>query len=576
MVTAPTANIKQTEQKINTAFQTDARAEIERWVKDYGDKNTLVFSLQPYTDIHLSEKFKTSNGLSAGSDTIYSYILSGIAIFILLIACINFVNLTVARSIKRSKEIGIRKVVGGERRQLIMQFLGESFTLCFFAFLLAILIVQLVLPTFNQLASKALYLSYLFDIKLVAGYIALFFITGLLAGFYPALVLSNYNPVQTLYNRFTVRGKSYLQKGLVILQFALATLLVIATVTIYSQFNYLTNKPLGYDDKNVVLIQKWGIKLNEAELFKAELLKNPDIISVAAKNGGRRGTVAKINGETQIGFDFETVDEYYLPLFKIPIVQGRNFSSEYPSDSSHSILVNEAFVKKAGWKKPIGETVNFWYRNNEKYTVVGVVKDYHFRPLAEEIAPQLFTLKAPGNTYGLILAKIKPNATASSLKHIQKTFRKFFPLSSYDYKFKDLENLKNYEAEAKWKQMMLFGAVITIFISCIGLFGLSVLSAEKRTKEVGIRKVLGASVGRVVTLLSIDFLRLVTIAMLIAMPAAWLLANKWLENYPYRITLNWTIFAGAGILVVLVALTTISFQAIKAAIANPAKSLRSE
>ena len=576
VVLAPNADIKQAEAKMNEVFRTDAKEDIRMWAEKYGNKNTILFSLQHFTDIHLSEDFKASNGLSDASDTIYSYVLSAIALFILLIACINFINLTVARSVKRAKEIGIRKVIGGERKQLIVQFLGESFALCFLAFLLAIMIVQLILPTFNQLANKALYLSYLFDVKLVAGYIILFIVTGLLAGFYPALVLSSYNPVQTLYRRFTLARKNYLQKGLVILQFSLATILVVATITIYSQFNYLTNKDLGYDDKNVVLIEKWGIKFEEASLLKEELLRNPEIVGVASKNGGRRGTSAKINGETEIGFDYETIDESYLPLYKIPIVKGRNFSNEFPSDSSHSILVNEAFVRKAGWKQPLGQTVNFWYRNNEKYTVVGVVKDYHSRPLAEKIGPQLFTLKAPENTYGLALMRVKPNTAAVSLQHITKAFKKIFPASSYSYKFKDQENLKNYEAEAKWKQMMMFGAIITIFISCIGLFGLSVLSAEKRTKEIGIRKVLGASVSRVVATLSSDFLKLVIIAILIAMPVAWMLADKWLQNYPYRIPLSWSTFAVTGLLVILIALTTVSFQAVKAAMANPVKSLRSE
>jgi putative ABC transport system permease protein len=576
VVLAPQANIKLVESKMKKVFETDAKEDIKMWAEKYNDRNTIVHSLQPYASMHLSEDFKASNGLNDASDTMYSYILSGIALFILLIACINFVNLTVARSVKRAKEIGIRKVVGGDRKQLIIQFLGESFALCFCAFLLAVVIVQVLLPVFNQLANKTLYFSYLFDIKLVTGYIALFLITGLLAGFYPALVLSGYNPVQTLYNRFTLSGKSYLQKGLVVLQFSLATLLVIATITIYSQFNYLTNKKLGYDDKNVVIVDRWGIQTNEAKLFKDELLKNPNFVSVAYKNGGRQGTIAHINGEAEAGFDYETIDESYLPLYNIPIVKGRNFSPDFPSDSSHSILVNETFVKNAGWKEPIGQVVNFWYRNNEKYTVVGVVKDYHFRTLTEKIGSQLFRLKKPDDKYGLAIIKIKPNTAAASLQHIRAVFRKVFPVNSYSYKFKDLENLKNYEAEAKWKQMMLFGAAITIFISCIGLFGLSVLSAEKRMKEIGIRKVLGASVGRVVTTLSTDFLKLVTIAMLVAMPVAWLLANKWLQNYPYRITLSWPMFAAAGLLVVLLALTTVSFQAIKAAVANPVKSLRSE
>jgi putative ABC transport system permease protein len=237
-------------------------------------------------------------------------------------------------------------------------------------------------------------------------------------------------------------------------------------------------------------------------------------------------------------------------------------------------LVNESFVKQAAWKSPIGKTVNFWY-NNKRYSVIGVVKDYHYASLNEKIGPQLFTMKKDNN-YGMVYIKIKPGTDAASLKQIQKTFKQLFPLSPYNYTFMNEQNLKNYEAEAKWKQIMLFGAILTIFISCIGLFGLSVLSAEKRTKEIGIRKVLGASVKTVIKILSKDFLKLVFISLIIAIPAAWLAANKWLGNYPYRISLNWWLFASAGILVILIALITVSFQAIKAAIANPVKSLRTE
>jgi putative ABC transport system permease protein len=230
-------------------------------------------------------------------------------------------------------------------------------------------------------------------------------------------------------------------------------------------------------------------------------------------------------------------------------------------------------VKKAGWKNPIGQLVSFG--DNPKYTVIGVVRDYHFQSLSQEIVPELFSMRMQ-NDYGMVYIKIKPNSVAQCLKYIEKTFKKLFPLNPYTYIFKDQENLKNYEAEAKWKQIIFYGAVLTIFISCIGLFGLCVLSAEKRTKEIGVRKVLGASVGRVASILSKDFLKLVVIALLIAMPLAWLSANKWLQSYPYRITLSWWMFTMAGLLVVFIALVTISFQAIKAAIANPVKSLRTE
>ena len=574
---APGANVKNVELKMQKLFESDARETIKMIREKYGDSATTYYSLQAFTDMHLSKDYKAENGLTDASNPFYSYILSGIAIFILLIACINFVNLTVARSVKRAKEIGVRKVVGGNRRQLILQFLGESFFLCFLAFLLSILLVQWVLPVFNHLSNKALALSYLFDVKLVLGFIALFLLTSLLAGFYPALVLSGYDPVQTLYSRFALAGKNYLQKGLVILQFALASFLIIGTITMYSQFHYLTNEKLGYDDTNLVAVHLnyFGIEHNKAQPVKNEMINSPDIEDVSFKNGGSWGTVARVNGETEIPFAFETVDETYLPLLKIPLVKGRNFSKDFPSDSTHSVLVNEAFVKKAGWKDPIGQQVDFWYNKGERYSVVGVVKNYHYEALTKEIEPQLFTMK-PGNRYGIMFVKIKPGTASAALKHIEKTFKKLFPTNPYIYTFKDQENLKNYESEARWKQILMFGALLTIFISCIGLFGLSVLSAEKRTKEIGIRKVLGASVRNVVSLLSTDFLKLVFIALLIAIPMAWLAANKWLENYPYRITLSWWMFSIAGLLVIVVAFVTVSFQAMKAAFANPVKNLRTE
>ena len=577
VILSPQADVKSLETKMKKFYDEDTKEAIKRLTVQYGPEVAdwkADYQLQPFLDMHLNKELAATNGLSDASNPVYSYILSGIAIFILLIASINFINLTIARSVKRAKEIGIRKVVGGERTQLIIQFLGESLLICLFAFLFALLIVQLILPVFNELSNKALALSYLFDIKLVTGYILLFLFTAFLAGFYPALVLSGYNPVQTLYSRFNLTGKNYLQKALVVLQFSLASFLIIATLTIYAQFNYLTTEKLGYDDSNLVGIEKWNLTRAQAALFKSELLKNPNISDVTFKNGGSWGTVAKVNTDSIIQFAYETIDENYLPLLKIPVLQGRNFSVDFPGDSSHSILVNETFAKKAGWKKPVGQLVNFWY-NNEKYQVIGLVKDYHFESLNREIGPQLFIMK-PGNNYGITFIKLKPGTETASLKHIERIFKQLFPAFPYTYKFKSEENFKNYEAEQKWKQIMLFSAVLTIFISCIGLFGLSVLSAERRTKEMGIRKVLGASVNQVVTVLSKDFVKLVILALLIAIPLAWFAANKWLQNYPYRIGLSWQIFALAGVLVIFIALATVSFQAIRTALANPAKSLRTE
>ncbi|CAH0996226.1 hypothetical protein EMA8858_02357 [Emticicia aquatica] len=571
----PKSDDKNVVAKMKRVYETDAKEAMKRMAKDYGIKESTRYLLQPLSDLHLSTQFIASNGLQDASNPTFSYILAGIAIFILIIACINFVNLTVARSLKRAKEIGVRKVVGGDRQQLIFQFLGESFTLCLIAFLLAILLVELTLPTFNHLSNKALALSYLFDIKLVLSYIGIFFLTSLLAGFYPALVLSGYNPVQTLYGRFNLSGKNYLQKSLVVLQFGLASFLIIATITIYLQFNYLTTKELGYDDKNLIMVEKWNMKHQEAQLFKDELLKNPNIIDVAPKNGGFWGTVAKVNGEKQLSFAYETVNPSYLPMLKIPIVEGRNFSPEFPSDSTNSVLVNETFVKEAGWKKPIGQIVNFWYDNNTKYSVVGVVKDYHFASLNEKIGSQLFTMK-PKNDYGKVFIKIKPNTETITLAHIAKIFKQVFPISSYEYKFKEAENLKSYESEAKWKQIMLFGAVLTIFISCIGLFGLATLSAEKRTKEIGIRKVLGASIASIVTLLSTDFIKLVCLSFIFSFPLAYFSTQKWLEKYPYRADFNWWIFAFTALITICIALFTVGWQSIRAALMNPVKSLKTE
>ena len=578
VVVNPNSNIAGIESNMQKFYVADATKTFKAMLEKYGDgpgASMGTYFLQPYTDIHMNKDLPAQNGMINASNPMYAYILSGIALFVLLIACINFINLTVARSVKRTKEIGIRKVVGGDRKQLIFQFLGESFLLCFIAFALALLIVQLILPVFNDLANKALSVAYLFDAKLIAGYIVLFLLTGLLAGFYPALVLSGYKPVETLYSRFNIKGKNYLQKSLVVLQFALASFLIIATFTIYQQFNFLTHTDLGYDDSNIIELNKNQIKHDEAALFKAELMKNPNIVDVGLKNGGQWMTGARTGNDSNISFDYETVDESYIPVMKIPVIKGRNFSKAYPGDAVNSILVNEAFVQKVGWKNPIGEIVNFFYNNNEIYHVVGVVKDYHNKSLNQKIGPQLFTMKKD-NPYGLYDIKIKPGTETQSLNYIKKAFKQFYPISPYDYVFKDEQRLKDYESEAKWKQIILFGAVLTIFISCIGLFGLSVLSAEKRTKEIGIRKVLGASVNGVVAILSKDFLKLVALALIIAIPAAYMAGDKWLQNYPYRITQSWWLFAGAAVLVIMIALVTVSFQAIKAAMSNPVESLRTE
>ena len=574
LVLKPGSDVKTVEKKIAAVFAVESAEQLKEMSDKYGFKDKMRFGLQPFLQMHTSKEYPADNGLSDASNPTYSYILSGIALFILVIACINFINLTVARSLKRAKEIGIRKVVGGQRRQLIAQFLGESYILSFIAFLLAVELVILIMPFFNTLSNKVLSFSYLLDGKLIAGYAGIFLLTGLLAGFYPALVLSGFNPVQSLYNRQRFAGKNYLSRGLVVLQFTLATFLIIATITIYSQFDYLMHYDLGYNDKNVMVVHASGMDKQKFALFKEQLSGNPAIKNITADQGGRWGTIAHVNNAQQIEFDIKHIDENYLPMFEIPIVRGRNFSKELVSDSAQSVLVNEEFVKKAGWKEPLGEVVDFFY-NNKKYHVIGVVKDYHFLSLTEKTTAQLLSMN-PSYPYRDIFIKIREGHKSEAKQAVEKKFRGIFPFIPYQYDFKDAINAQQYESEAKWKQIISFGALLTIFVSCIGLFGLATLSAEKRKKEIGIRKVLGASVQAIVTKLSNDFLKLVLLAAIIASPAAWWAMHSWLENYPYRISLNLWIFGFAALMVIIVAVCTIGFQAIKAAVANPVESLRTE
>lgn len=541
-------------------------------IRSQGFNQTFYHDLLPLKDIHLSKDVKPEFGFTNGSNPMYSYILSGIAVFILIIACINFVNLTIARSIKRAKEIGIRKVVGSGRQQLIVQFLGESFLLCFLSFLSAFLLAQLVLPLFNEITNKALSLSYLMDGKLVTGYFALFFATTLLAGFYPAIVLSSFNPVQTFYHQFRLTGKNNLQKGLVIFQFTLTTVLILGTLTIYLQFEYLAKKDLGYDSGNIVHVPTRNLSPRAAKIFAEALMKNPNIISVAPFRHSM--TNAKIAGDSIKHFTYDLVDEHFVTLLKLEILKGRNFSSQFPSDASKAVLVNEAFVKMAGLKDPIGHEISF-FLTSQKKTIVGIVKDYHYASLRDVIEPQCFAAMPDGEEmYRQMLIRIKPNSESSSLPHIEHTFKKMFPVQPYTYQFDEDQNRQQYVAEAKWKQVILIGSTLTIFISAFGLFGLSVLTAEKRFKEIGIRKVLGASVHSITITLTKDFLFLISLALLIALPIGYFACNTWLENYPYRINISVWLFVVAGLTVLIVAICTISYQSIRAALMNPVESLK--
>ncbi len=571
----PGVNIKAVEQKFARIYEASSEDEAKNAAEQYGLKDKISYELQPLLGMHLDTAYVPDNGLYNASDPVYSYILTGIALFLLIIACINFINLSIARSLARAKEIGIRKVAGSERKQLIFQFLGESFLLSFFGFVFALLLVVLALPFFNEVSNKALSFSYLFDIKLIFLYAGLFIVSGLLAGFYPALILSKFNPVDTLYGRTNYTGKNYLSKSLVVLQFALATFLIIGTIIIYSQFNFLTHYKLGYNDDNLAIVKTGSIDAKKVNRIAEELQKNPAVVSIAARNGGFRSTSAKIDGK-EINLAYETIDKEYLPTLQLNLVQGHNFTGENSFDSATSAIVNETFVKTAGWKEPLGKKIDFFWDSGRIYNVVGVVKDYYYSSLKETIKPQLFTMDARSGKYGQLWVKINPANTASTLQFIQKTVRMALPLQPFQYEFKKDINAAKYESEQKWKQIISFAAILTIFVSCIGLFGLASLAAQKRTKEVGIRKVLGAGVTDIVRKLSMGFLALVLIASLIAVPAAWWVSHKWLQGYPVRIEISIWIFVFALVLIVTVSILTVSFQAIKTAIANPVKSLRTE
>ena len=569
----PDADIEKVEAKFKVVYESKAEDQIKEAKDKYNINETFRYGLQPLLDLHLSTDFSVANGLVDGSNPIYTKILGAIALFMLVIACINFVNLTVARSLKRAKEIGIRKVIGGERKQLIYQFLGESFVVTFLSFVLAVLLVILFLPFFNMLSNKELSFSYLLDVKLILGYISLFFFTALLAGFYPALVLSNFNPVQTLNNRIPLLGKNYLAKILVVFQFTLTTILIIGTVIIYLQYNYLKNFKLGYNDSNLVVVNINQVKFNNLEVLRSELMKNSNVEAMTPRQSGNWLTVAKVN-EEEIEFEIYIVDSTFVTVLEIPIVSGRNFSSAYPSDNVNSVLVNEAFMKKAGWNDLNNRQVDFFY-DSIKYNVIGVIKDYHYQSLMQDVKPQLFCMN-PKYNYGQLLIRIKPEQTASTIKHIEKVVKTQQPFKPFIYDFKDELNLKQYASDAKWKKIISSAAILTIFISCIGLFGLTTLSAEKRIKEIGIRKVLGASVVSIVSTLANSFVKLILISTFLSFPIAWWLVHKWIQNYPYRIDINIWIFILAGTFVLFVSMLTIGMQAIKSALANPIKSLRTE
>jgi putative ABC transport system permease protein len=533
--------------------------------------------LEPLKDVYL---YSTRDDSKTGHIT-NVYIFSIVAIFILLIACFNFIDLTTARSSERAKEVGIRKVVGAGRKQLAGQFLGESVVLCLIAFVLTFFLSWLLLPLFNQLAGKTISSS-IFDHWDYLG--LLFFASigiGLLAGIYPALVLSSFKPVIVLKGRFSTGTRGIiLRKGLVIAQFTISIALIIATIVVYNQMNFMQNQDLGFSKDQMMVIDTNGDPAKNT--FEQSVKDLPNVKSVAMSGsvpgGGNPGAYSEIenkHGDMQIAnLDLYFVGFNFINQFKIKMVAGRGFSKEFGTDTTQAMVLNEAAVKLFGYTSPeqaIGKRFKQWGREGK---IIGVMKDFHFRSLQEEIKPLSMRIE-PGGC-NLVSIKVATTNLPKTIAAVEKKWKTLIPDRPFNYYFLDEFFNRQYRSEVRFGHLFLNFAILAIFISCLGLLGLASYSTIQRTKEIGIRKVMGASVSNIVNLLSIDFLKLVFISFVIAAPLAWYFMHQWLKDFAYRININWWIFLAAGVTAVLVALFTISFQAIKAAIANPVKSLRSE
>lgn len=581
----PTASPQKVEAKFLTVFQANAHDQLLEIQKQEGQQPQLRFGLQPITDVHLNvtgldaeEGSSLEHGLSGGSTRTYSYVLLSIMAFILVIACVNFINLSLAGALKRAKEIGVRKVVGSSRAQVISQFVTESALLCVLAFGLAILLSVITLPVFNQLAAKQLTFSFLTDTVLILPGIGLLLGCILLTGLYPAIVVSITNPNQVLYGRQPVTQRDRLGRSLTVVQFVLAVGLIVATLVYHRQMNFIADKDLGYDPTSIIRV-KTPDRQNGAMLiqrFRQELLRHSTIRRVAAASDNSIPVISElptIINSREFRYVYTRMDDELLPMLNLKLRQGRNFSAAFGSDSANSVIVNEAFVKAAGWRKPIGQRfIENWKDNNQPLTVIGVVKDYHYGSLRYPIQPQILALKPTS----LVWIKHEPGRQLQTLAVLQRVFRKQFPDYNFRYSFLSSATESLYQNDRRWQQIIQYTAGLSILLCCLGLFGVATFAAQQRTKEIGIRKVLGASVSSIVTLLSKDFLKLVGIAILIAAPIAWYAMNRWLQGFAYKIDIAWWVFALAGGLAIGIALLTVSFQSIKAALMNPVKSLRSE
>lgn len=538
-------------------------------------------------DIHLNSKSK-NNVTPPGSKT-YLYILASIAVFTLLIACINFMNLSTARSSKRSAEVGVRKVLGAEKQSLVRQFLGESLLMALIAFVFAMVITQLLLPLFSNVAGKEFSFTLGEQTVLMGVFFALALITGLLAGSYPAFYLSSFKPVKVLKGKFTNSLAAVsLRKGLVVFQFFISVVLIVASVVIYNQMHYMRTTDLGFNkEQQIVIPLRSTTAKGIYNSLENELTRNPQI----ASTGGSLYYPGIFNPSDALLYkDGKTVnegrrvymnwiDDSFLQTLDIKLLKGRFFSKEFPADTNFRIVLNEKAVKDLGFASADEALGKFaamdWQGQTYKYEIIGITRDFHFQDFHLPIEPYGFQLNNVSE-FNYMIAHARSGDMQTTLKSIEDTWRKLNPNEPFDYSFLDSDFQKNYKAEIRLSSIVSYFTIIAILISCLGLFGLAAFSAEQRTKEIGVRKVLGASIPNIIGLLSKDFLKLVAISVVIASPVAWYIMNKWLQDFEYRTNISWTVFVITAVSALCIALLTIAFQAIRAALSNPVKSLRTE
>lgn len=541
-------------------------------------------SLTPVTAIHLhSSKIAE---LDANGNAEYVYIFSGIALMILLIACVNFMNLSTARSSNRAKEVGVRKVLGSLKKNLVQQFLTESFLISFIALIIAVVIACLLLPYFNQLAGKEIYTVTLLQPSVLLSLVVLMIIVGLLAGSYPAFFLSSFQPIDVLKGKLAAGFKrSWLRNALVVFQFAISIVLIFGTIVIYNQLNYIHNKDIGFNRNQVITINHTNTLGNQAQTFKNELLQISGVQAATmtgylpvnnARNSNTYFTSSTLNPSTAINVQNWTVDENYIPTLELKMVRGRNFSQQFLTDST-GIIINEAAAKFLATNDLLNKRLytinNIQTKSQLNFHIIGVVKNFNFSSLRDVVTP-LALLYGKDNSG--ISVRIQTANVPAAIEQIRNKWKAMTPSQPFDYSFMDEDFNKLYTTEQRTGHIFITFALLAILIACLGLFGLVTYAAQQRIKEIGIRKVLGASVSNIAGMLSTDFLKLIIISAIIAFPLAWWAMNKWLQGFAYRITISWWVFVVAGVLALLLALVTVSFQAIKAAIANPVKSLRTE